>query len=148
MSWEPIDVNANAEGVPWISIGVHGKKDGYAQMKLTMSRTVVRHLGLKSGDQVRVERGRDDHEGWIQLWKRKPHEKSGATVSSRKQGKGNLAFRMSSRHLDLPTHSTTKITMHDLGLVLATDRIGPSLIVELPEWAGKESYDGAREENS
>lgn len=141
MPWESIEVNANAEGTPWISIGVHGRANGYSQAKLTMSRSIVKHLRLNSGDQLVIQSGTDDKAGWVRLIKA-VNGMHGFILTSKKQGKGNLALRMTARHLDLPVHSTTKITTDDAGLILKTGKPGvsPNLILfELPEWARKES---------
>ena len=135
MSWKTIDSFGNAEGVPWVSIGVHGRRK-YTQAKFTFSRTVREWLGLEDGDRVLMQKGNDEHDGWLQFSKAATgNEPRAFTVTTKKQGKGNVAFRTSAARLNLPVHSTTKITLDGARLFLAEDRLGRSVIVELPEWA-------------
>jgi len=135
MGWEEINVNANTEGSPWVSIGVHGR-GRYTQAKITMSRTVVRHLGIKSGDKVLLRIGNGEHGGWVDIIKSKSGQ-NGFLASGRKQGPGNLAFRFSAAHLNLPVHKTTKVAVDDASVILYP---GPSewmrsVRFELPKWA-------------
>jgi hypothetical protein len=129
MSWEIIDVNSNPEGAPWVRVGCSGVKA--RQVQFTMSRSVVRHLGAEDGTKLEVLRGYDDHDGWVCIV-RGP---DGFMATARNMGKGNLALRMSARHLGVTErHSSVKVDGESL--VFAD---GGCVYVELPDWARRVS---------
>lgn len=134
MSWELVEANSNAEGTPWISIGVH-IRSGVGQVKITMSKTVVRHLGVKEGQKVVMYEGKGDHAGWIEiaLARSEYANKVGYMLSNRKTSKGNLSFRFSARRLNLEAAKTRKITTDDAAFVLTEDRGCPTVQLEIPE---------------
>lgn len=129
MSWSRVDVNHNPEGRPWVKIGCHGRRSGYEQIKITLSRSMVRSLGLKPGDKVELYRGTDEHAGWVGLCK----GPNGFTSTDYRQGNGNLAIRCSARFLEVTgIHSTTKI---DCDSVVSGELNGmPCLYIGLPAW--------------
>lgn len=134
MSWELVEANSNAEGTPWVSIGVHAKS-GSGQVKITMSKSVVKYLGAKSGQKVVMYEGVDDHAGWVEiaLARSEYANKVGYILSNRKTSRGNLGFRFSARRLGLVASKTKKITTDDLELVLTDDRGFPVIQLEIPK---------------
>ena len=134
MSWELVEANSNAEGTPWVSIGVHAKSGG-GQVKITMSKTVVNYLGVKEGQKVVMYEGKGDHSGWVEIARaiNEHAKKVGYMLSNRKTSKGNLAFRFSARRLNLEAAKTRKITTDDAALVLTEDRGFPTIQLEIPE---------------
>ena len=135
MTWKRVDVNHNPEGTPWVKMGCHGRAGGYAQVKVTLSRTYAEHLGISPGDKLELYRGTDDHAGWIGLVK----GAEGFVVTDYRQGHGTLSFRCSSRWLGVEgRHPTVKIE-GDSVVVDRWPEAGPLLYVELPAWVGGEA---------
>ena len=132
MSWRTIHANTNVEGHPWIKIGVHSRS-GYEQVKLTMSRTIVDHLGVKTGEKVMVRWGQGDHYGWIQIQPSPPWYDRGFMLTNRKTAAGNLSFRSAAGHFDLKHHPTVKVTTDGAGLIM-TEEEGINVVqLEIPE---------------
>ena len=135
MTWQRIDVNHNPEGRPWVRIGCSKRAAGYGQIKLTISPTFARHLGIEPGDKLELYRGVGGHAGWISLVK----GSEGFTVTDYRQGHGTLSIRFSLRFLGVDgSHATTKIDGESV--VLGEQRfkggiVDPWLYVELPPWA-------------
>lgn len=132
MSWKIIPANSVAERAPWVSIGVHNKNHGL-QAKISMSATIVEHLGVENGDKVMVLRGFDEHEGWIQIEKSPRLYDHGMTLTNRKAAKGNLSFRVNAAHFNLKYHKTVKITVKDAALLLTKIDGIPVIQFEIPE---------------
>ena len=117
MSWEVIKANRMAEGSPWVSIGVH-RRGNYLQAKITMSKSVVKHLGVKSGEKVMISKGIDEHDGWIQIERAPAEFTDGMMLTDRKMAVGNLSFRFAAGHFGLQHHKTVKINENDASLCL------------------------------
>jgi hypothetical protein len=137
MGYQPLRVNINAEGDPWVSIGCHKRPGGYGQLKFTVSETVAQFLSLDSGCMVWIERGVGDDAGTFRF-RRCTTKEDGFIVSPSKNCKsGNLKWRTSSRFLSVEgRHKTVKcpdtepLIIDDVRWVLCT----------LPEWAVKATY--------
>ena len=139
MTWDRIEVNKMPEGRPWVKIGVHCRRDGYNQMKITLSRSLVKHLGAAPGDKLEVYMGTGDHDGWIAA----AVGGDGFTLTDYRQGHGNLSLRMSSRFFGVyDKHPTSHITGESLVMDVGKDG-RRWLYVELPEWAYNATAAGA-----
>ncbi len=132
MSWEVIDSNSNAEGIPWVSVSVTGANKKYQQVKISMSKSVVSHLGVAHDGQVMMLGGKGDHVGWVQVQKAPPLFTKGYTLSNRKAATGNLTFRFSSRRLNMKPHKAIKITTDDAALFLSQVHGDPVIQLEIP----------------
>ena len=128
MSWEQVDFSRHGEGAPWVRVGFERRKNEYPRARIVLSRSVVQHMGIESGNIVDVIRGFGEHDGWVCLRR----GRNGVTCTDRNMGRGNLVVFISARHLgidSMPGNRSEKIAGEGLVLVKGGD-----VYVELPRW--------------
>lgn len=122
MTWRPIRRNEGGEGMPSIRAGSNSRKgNAYAQMFLTLSVSLARHIGVREGDRVKVDLGVLGDVGWARI------SRGDEQKATRFGHKGSIRVRFSGRWLGIKeTNRPTDVKYHS---------DGKTIKFLLPTWA-------------